>query len=257
MTSATPQVPPPAPAQKKTSPLVWILVGCGGVVLLAAVVMLVAGVFVAKKVGKYAKDAERNPAMAAAKLAVAMHPDYETVRLDEDAGTMTIRNKKTGEVVTVSFEDVKEGKIRFSTEGGETAEISTSGEGETGKVEIKTDQGSMTFGAGGEADSPDWVPSYAGSSPQGMYSTKGPQGISGAFSFDTSDTAEDVIAFYEKVLKDGGFDVTTSTVRKGKVLSGALINAVAETQHRTVHVTLSVEEGTTKVAVNYTEGTGT
>mgnify|MGYP000335683428 CR=1 FL=1 len=34
------------------------------------------------------------------------------------------------------------------------------------------------------------------------------------------------------------------------------INAVAEAQHRTVHVSLSVEDGTTKVGVNYSEGSG-
>ena len=262
--SSTPQAPPPPPqtpgpapaAQKKTSPLVWILVGCGGLVLLVAIIMLVAGVFVAKKAGSYLKDAEKNPAMAAAKMIVAVNPDLETVSTDESAGTITIHNKKTGEVMTDDFEDVKKGKIRFKNEKGETAEISASGEGETGKVEFKSDKGSMTFGAGAATETPDWVPSYPGSQPQGMYSTKGPQGLSAAFSFDTKDSPEKVMAFYEEQLKDAGFEVTSSTFKKGKQLSGGLVNAVAESEKRQVHVTVSAEDEGTKVAVNFTQGEG-
>jgi hypothetical protein len=265
--SSTPQAPPPPPqipqaaapapaAAKKTSPLIWVLVGCGGLVLLAAIIMLVAGVFVAKKVGSYAKDAEKNPAMAAAKLIVAMNPELETVSTDDSAGTITIRNKKTGEVITVDLDDVKKGKIRFKNEKGESAEISASGEGETGKIEVKSDKGTMTFGAGGSAEAPDWVPAYPGSQPEGMYSAKGAQGTTAAFTFDTEDAPEKVIAFYEEKLKDAGFEVTTSTFKKGATLSGGLINAVAEAEKRQVHVTVSAEDAGTKVAVNFVEGEG-
>jgi hypothetical protein len=252
-----PQGPPAAPAGKKTSPLVWILVGCGGLVLLVAIIMLVAGVFVAKKAGSYLKDAEKNPAMAAAKMIVAMNPELETVSADDKAGTITIRNKKTGEVITLDLEDVKEGKIRFKNEKGEEAEISASGDGETGKLEIKSSEGSMTFGAGGEADRPDWVPEYPGSQPQGMYSTKGAQGLSAAFTFQTSDSPEDVMAFYEEQLKSAGFEVTTSSMKKAGKLSGGLVNGQLGQPKRIVHVTVTDEDGGTRVAVNYSEGEGT
>lgn len=258
MASSIPQGPPPAPAgAKKTSPLVWILVGCGGLVLLVAIIMLVAGVFVAKKAGSYLKDAEKNPAMAAAKMIVAMNPELETVSADDAAGTITIRNKKTGEVITLDLEDVKKGKIRFKNEKGEEAEISASGDGETGKLEIKSSEGSMTFGAGGDAERPDWVPEYPGSAPEGMYSTKGPQGLSAAFTFQTSDSPEDVMAFYEEQLKGAGFEVTTSSMKKGGKLSGGLVNGQIDQGKRVVHVTVSDEDGGTRVAVNYSEGEGT
>jgi hypothetical protein len=258
--SSTPQAPPPPPqapsAQKKTSPLVWVLVGCGGLVLLAAIIMLVAGVFVAKKVGSFAKDAEKNPGMAAAKMVVAMNPDLETVGTDDSKGTITIRNKKTGEVLTVDFDEVKNGKLKFKNEKGETAEISASGEGGTGKVEFKSDKGTMTIGADASTATPDWVPTYPGAEPQGMYSTKGPQGLSAAFSFDTKDSPEKVMSFFEEKLKDAGFEVTSSTFKKGAKLSGGLVNAVAKTEKRQVHVTVSDEESGTKVAITYTEGEG-
>ncbi len=261
--SSTPQAPPLPPqapqapaAHKKTSPLVWVLVGCGGLVLLAAIIMLVAGLFVAKKVGSYAKDAQKNPAMAAAKLVVAMNPELETVSTDESKGTITIRNKKTGEVMTVDFDDVKQGKLRFKNEKGETAEIAASGEGEAGKIEFKSDKGSMTFGGGASTEAPGWVPSYPGSQPQGMYSTKGPQGLSAAFGFDTKDSPEKVMSFYEEKLKDAGFEVTSSTFKKGAKLAGGLVNAVAKSEKRQVNVTVSEEEAGTKVAVTFVEGEG-
>ena len=254
MASSMPQTPTGA---KKTSPLVWVLVGCGGLVLLVAIIMLVAGVFVAKKAGSYLKDAEKNPAMAAAKMVVAMNPELETVSTDEAAGTITIRNKKTGEVMTVDFEDVKKGKIRFKNEKGEVAEISASADNETGKLEVKTGEGTMTFGAGGEAERPDWVPEYPGSESEGMYSTKGPQGLSAAFTFLTSDSAEDVMAFFEERLKGTGFEVTTSSMKKSGKLSGGLVHGALEQAKRIVHVTISDEDGSTRVAVNYSEGEGT
>ena len=260
MASTIPQGPPPMPqapaGKKKTSPLVWILVGCGGLVLLVAIIMLVGGYFVAKKAGSYLKDAEKNPALAAAKMIVAMNPELETVSADDAAGTITIRNKKTGEVVTLDLEDVKKGKIRFKNEKGEEAEISASGDGESGKLEIKSREGTMTFGAGGEAERPDWVPEYPGSQPEGMYSTKGAQGLSAAFTFQTSDSPEDVMAFYEEQLKGGGFEVTTSSMKKAGKLSGGLVNGQLEKAKRIVHVTVSDEDGGTRVAVNYSEGEG-
>jgi hypothetical protein len=264
--ASTPQVPPtppqmpPAtpvpPAQKKTSPLVWVLVGCGGIVLLAAVIMLVAGVFVAKKVGSYAKEAEKNPAMAAAKMIVAMNPDLETVSTDESAGTITIRNKKTGEVITVDLDDIKKGKLRFKNEKGETAEISASGEGESGKIEIKSDKGSMSFGSGAETQAPAWVPAYPGVQPQGMYSTKGPGGTSAAYAFDTKDSPATVMRYYEEKLKEAGFEVTSSTFKKGAELAGGLVNAEAKAEKREIHVSVSAQGEGTKVAVNFTEGEG-
>jgi len=256
-----PSTPPPMPqapaGKKKTSPLIWILVGCGGLVLLVAIIMLVAGVFVAKKASSYLKDAEKNPALAAAKMVVAMNPELETVSTDDAAGTITIRNKKTGEVVTLDLEDVKKGKIRFRNEKGEEAEISASAGGESGKLEVKTGEGSMTFGAGGEAERPDWVPEYPGSEPEGMYSTTGPQGLSAAFTFATPDSAEDVMAFYEEKLKSAGFEVTTSSMKKAGKMSGGLVNGALEPAKRIVHVTISDEDGSTRVAVNYSEGEGT
>jgi Domain of unknown function (DUF4878) len=52
--------------------------------------------------------------LATAKLIIQASPDLELVSTNEAAGTVTVRNKRTNEVITVSIEDVKNGKFRFS-----------------------------------------------------------------------------------------------------------------------------------------------
>src|SRR5271157_677458 len=128
MASTTPQPPvaqppvaPPsqAPVKKSTSPLVWVLAGCGGLIVICAVVIMVGGYFVAHRAKGFLNVAQKNPAMAIAKLAVAANPDVEIVLEDDDRGIITIRNKKTGEELTMNAEDIKAGKLKFKNEKGE------------------------------------------------------------------------------------------------------------------------------------------
>src|SRR5215471_15733122 len=72
--TATPAAPPASPTAPttaaKTSPLIWVLAGCGGLVVLAA---LVFG-FIAFKAKQFVHRAQRNPAYAAARLMAAANP---------------------------------------------------------------------------------------------------------------------------------------------------------------------------------------
>jgi hypothetical protein len=43
--------------------------------------------------------------LALGRRIAAANPDAELVSIDEDAGTIGLRNKKTGKVVTITFED--------------------------------------------------------------------------------------------------------------------------------------------------------
>ena len=51
--------PPGLPAKKKTSPVVWVLVGCLGLIVIVGVVAIIGGFFVAQKV----KQAGLDPAL--------------------------------------------------------------------------------------------------------------------------------------------------------------------------------------------------
>ncbi len=160
----------PAPQKKGTSPLVWILGGCGGLLVLAAIAFAVVAYWGVHKIKGYAESAKKNPAVFAAKLAVAANPDLEVVSSDDESGTVTIRNKKTGEEITMNAADIKNGRLKFKNEKGE--EVTFEGSGEKGKegFRIKSNKGSMAFGGVEAEKMPPWVPTYPGA--KVMASTK-------------------------------------------------------------------------------------
>ncbi|HUK14521.1 MAG TPA: hypothetical protein VLW17_14570 [Thermoanaerobaculaceae bacterium] len=254
MATPTPQAPTPAapaaPAKKGTSPLVWILAGCGGLVLIAAIVMLVGGYLVAHKAKGFIEAAKKNPAMAAAKFAVAVNPDLEVVSEDDDHGVLTIRNKKTGEQITMNAEDIKQGKLKFKNEKGE--EVTLQGSGEPGKegLTIKSNQGTMTLGNRGGQPLPAWVPSYPGSAAIATMSKDTPEGIYGNFSFQTGDKPADILDFYEKALKGSGFTVERASVSGTAALGN--LNAKRDGGKREVNVSVVPVGALTQVSVQYT-----
>ena len=79
--------PPPAmPGQRKTSPIVWILVIILGLFVVGAIGVVGVGMFVVHKVHQAGIDPElwqRNPGLAASKFIAATNPDVEVVHVDE------------------------------------------------------------------------------------------------------------------------------------------------------------------------------
>jgi uncharacterized protein YneF (UPF0154 family) len=261
MASSTPPMAPPpaqpavgAPAPKKgTSPLVWILAGCGGLIVITMLVLLVGGYFVAHKVKGYAQMAKKNPAMAAAKIMVSVNPDLEIVSEDDDKGTITVRDKKTGEEITMNAEDIKEGRLKFKNKKGE--EVTFEGSGESGKegFKIKTDKGTMAFGNAPAEAPPSWVPSYPGANAVASSKEKTDEGFTGTYSFHTSDSGEAVLAYFEKELKKAGFDVEGT--KTGEMSGLGTINARGSGD-RTVNVVVTRLADTTQVMVQYASREG-
>jgi len=75
----------------------------------------------------------RNPGLATAKIFAAANPDADVVSTNENAGTITIRDRKTGRVVTMTFDEAKAGQFRFSAQG----ENGGAAAGNTGLVTMK------------------------------------------------------------------------------------------------------------------------
>lgn len=254
MASVPPPVPPASaptpqpPAPKKTSPWVWVGVGCGVLLLLVVLVFVVGGLFLFKKGKDFVKTAEKNPAVAAAKIAAAVNPDIEVVDSDDEAGTVTLRHKKTGETITLNAEEIKKGRLKFTNEKGE--EVTVESSQEQGKVRISSQHGEMVFGEGA-GELPDWVPLYPGAKPTGGWQAKGEGGTGGAAVFATSDSPDKVMAFYEREMKSRGFSPTTSRFEQNGKLVGGLVQGKTA-QGRTLTVTVTVEEGgQTNVALAY------
>ena len=99
---------------------------------------------------------QRNPGLAITKMIAAANPDVDVLSTDEGAGKITVRDKKTGKVVTMTFDDAKKGKFSFSAQGddGKTA--------------------SLEFGAGADK-LPSWVPAYPGAKAVGTFAVNGRQ----------------------------------------------------------------------------------
>ncbi len=231
--AAAPQAPAPLPIKKKTSPLVWILGAVVGLFVLVGILIVGAGLFVVNKVHNAGFDsslAEKNPALAAAKIMVSLNPDVEIVNIDEDKGLMTIRDKKTGKSVTMNAEDIKNGKISFSDES-------------TGEK--------VSFGSGSAITLPSWVPSYPGSKPEGTFSASGSGSEGGMAHFRTSDASSKVIAFYEENLKSAGFKITSSFSGDSGDSRGGMMSAEHAADGHSLAVTISTGNEGTDVALTY------
>lgn len=258
MSNYPPQPPfPPTHPQKKTSPIVWILVGCGSLVLVGAIVVIAGGFFVwqkAKEAGFDPELMERNPALAAAKIAVATNPDVELVSVDEEKGTITVKEKETGRTVTVSFSDAAEGKMTFKAkdEKGEEAEMTMEArrEGSSGAMEFKSKEGTVKIGEGASGGMPSWLPSYPGSSPQATFSAETSAGQSQNYHFITSDSVDQVLRFYEKRFEEAGFKITSNTMTQNGRVSGGTVTGEDEGKKRTALISVIISQQGTQVTVS-------
>ena len=246
---------PGQPPPQKSKTWIWVLGGCGTVILLGVIAAAILGYLAYRKGQEVVNDMERNPAMAAAKLAVAMNPDLETVSVNEGKGTITIKDRKTGKVVTVDFDDVKDGRVIVKGEGDEAVTFQAKGgEGSgSGSFEVKTDKGSVKFGAGSAAENmPDWLPSYPGAKAEGTYSMQGPDGKVGSFAFTTTDSVDQVMSFYESELRSEDLKVSVTTTKANGVAAGGVVTGEDKSNHRTAIVTVATQASGTQVSVTFT-----
>ena len=108
-----PQMPPPyQPQRRKSRVWLWVL-GILGALFLIFVLLVGAGAYFIKQkmhqAGVTTEMMRRNPALAGAKIAAAMNPNIEILSVDEDRQTLTYRDKKTGKVSVVTFQNAKNG----------------------------------------------------------------------------------------------------------------------------------------------------
>jgi hypothetical protein len=214
---------PLAPLKPKTSPIVWILAAVGGLFLLGFIALLGAGWFVA-----------RNPGLVIGKLITAANPDAEVVSTDMGAQTLRVRNKRTGEEVTLSFDDAKSGRLHFTAVGRN---------GESADVEI----------GGGPGKLPAWVPSYPGARAQGNFTAQGSDGskdgAGGVVAFATSDPPAKVMEFYSDKIAASGLKITDRTADSG----GGIIRAQTDDESRKLRVTVGRDSRGTSITLAFGE----
>lgn len=239
----------PAQGRKGLPVLAWIAIGCGGIAVLAGIAFTVLGWFAVNKMKDAASDFENNPTRAAAELVVRMNPDLEMVESDDDAGTITVREKSSGKVITVNYEDVEKGQISFESEEGRV-EITGPPEGGEGGMTITTDEGETRIGGGGEI--PGWVPAHpATTARQSLLRSTGPNGETGQASFSVDAGADAVTAFYKTKLEEDGYTVTVTTYSSDE---GSVSIVNGQKDGGSIVASVTDRQGRAEVAVQYTRG---
>jgi hypothetical protein len=251
-----PGVPPPPPPQpaapkKGLGPLAWIGIGCGVIIVIGLIAMS-AGVYLFKT--KVVDPLQKNPGLTAAKLVVQANPDLDLVSEDDNAGTLTVHNKKTNETVTVNMNDIKDGKFKFTSDKG-SATLDVGKQGITVKAQDEKGQEStFVAGTGAPKDLPAWLPVYPGGTIQAGFSTQSAQQSAQSFTIKTTDSADKVLAFYSDRLKAAGLTVQpTATLGVGGQTSTGTVIADAPDKSRQVRVVASSTADQTQVSVSYEE----
>ncbi|HWB86115.1 MAG TPA: hypothetical protein VG675_18370 [Bryobacteraceae bacterium] len=224
------------PVKRGTSPIVWVLVIILGLFVLGGIAVVGGGMFLVHKAKQAGLDPElmqRHPGLAVSKMIAAANPDVEVLNTNDSAGTITVRDKKTGQVTTLNFDDAKKGNFKFTAK---------SNDGGTATMEFGTT----------DSKAPAWIPSYPGAKMTGTFAVKGNDGNSngegGTFQFTTSDSAATVMSFFKDKLTAQGMKINLTTTTD----SGSMIMAADEGEKHVATVTASGKPGEeTSVAVTY------
>jgi hypothetical protein len=96
-----PPTPPAVPAKSGNRTLIIVLCILGGMLLLVGGCVTTCVYYGAKKAREYAQTAEKNPAYATVSLLASLSPDVSVVSKDAASGQITLRNKKSGETITL------------------------------------------------------------------------------------------------------------------------------------------------------------
>jgi hypothetical protein len=200
--------PPPQMATKRTNPLVIILLVVLGLVAVGFVGCVASVWWIA-----------RNPAALIAKAVTAANPDAEVISTDTDARQIRIRDKKTGEEFTMSFDDAKNGRFHMRARGRR---------GEEANIDIGAGSGKV----------PSWVPVYPGATAQGNFTATGDDGkgsgAGGVVAYESSDPTEKVVDFYKEKINGLGMKVVTDFAST----DGGMMMAQDPDDKRSLHVSI-------------------
>ena len=202
--------------------------------MIAVIGVVAAGFFLvhkAKEVGFDTDLIKSNPAMAVTKMMAAVNPDIEVLAYDDKSGMIKIKDKKSGKITEINFEDAKRGNFTIKEEGGK--------------------EGTVSFSANGGNPPPDWVPIYAGAKQLSNISSKTPEGDNGTMAFSVIGTPKQVADFYREKLKAEGFGISAEFSGGGGV--GSMITAENKEKHRTINVVVGDEGSTTTLSVTFSE----
>ncbi len=228
-------IPPPlVPGpQKKSMPVIaWVGIGCGGLILLT----VIAGVLlVGKCYHKFRELARPHPFhKAAAEMMVSKNPNLIRLSGNDVSGSITFRNKSTGEQLTASYKDIAAGRITIKDASGREIPISS----DLSKVPV-------------------WVPHYSGLvETTGVYHQEIAGKVEGMFTATTTDPPGDVAAFFKTQAGNLGLNGSSSFASSTNGGNSSLTTSYSG-NGRELKVTVSRQSGQpASVDVTYKEQKG-
>jgi hypothetical protein len=98
----------PPPIKKGLGPLGWLGIGCGGVVGLAILAAVIAGVFFGDQIKEFAEGVQKNPTRATATMMVRVSAgQMELVAEDDVQKRYTVKEKQHGTLTTIYWDAKK------------------------------------------------------------------------------------------------------------------------------------------------------
>jgi hypothetical protein len=223
--------PHAAPPRRKTSPIVWILVAVIGLACVAGAITLAGGLFLVHKAHEAGVDADLfrdNPGLAIGKLIAAAHPDTEIVGTDTGSGTVTLRDRRTGKEMTLTFDQVRRGfRFEADEDNGRKAAVQLGGDAEKIPAEVPVYPGAKvqaTFEVDGD-----------GPKAQGAYE----------YEFSTEDAPSKVFAWYHRTLQEDGRKLALHNESP----DGGMLVAEDDANRRTLRVIVSRDADVTTINV--------
>lgn len=266
-----PAAPAPAPVPaKKSNTLVIVLCVILGLFLLILASCVGTCIYVGKKAKDYSEASEKHPQVAALALAVAITPGIEVVSKDLEAGTIVLKNKKTGEVVNLDAKDFSQEKVasvieqmiqgkglNVKAERDASANATDAESGAVEKSDAVSDEASLNAAQTEAANAT--VRKFRSDFP--LYTSGGATTVDashGLFAgisssqhvFVTTDSPTKVMGFYDAKLVASGFSAVAS--ENGTSDDGATVSRVYQKggMSNTFNIAVGIEEGKTRVEVN-------
>lgn len=219
------------PTRRKTSPIVWIVVALVGLACVAGAITLAGGLFLVHKAHEAGVDADLfrdNPGLAIGKLIAAAHPDTEVVSTDTGSGTVTLRDRRTGKEMTLTFDQVRKGfRFEADEDNGRKAVVELGGDSEKVPAEVPVYPGAKvqaTFEVDGD-----------GAGGQGAYE----------YEFSTPDAPSNVFAWYHSKLQEDGRKLALHNSSP----DGGMLVAEDDANRRTLRVIVSRDRNGTTINV--------
>lgn len=219
----------------------WVV----AVILLGLVAMAGLGFYwmhKAKEAGLNPELIRKNRDLAAAELAVIRSGEVRVLSRNDAAGTMVVRDKKTGKTTSLKFDPATKSMVAASEQAKPTKAVT---DPNSAAPPVKNSGESLNINPGG-IDIPSWVPVYPGASPQNNTSVNDNQKQSGTYTFISGDAPDKLLSYYSDQLASAGMKLIKSSAPDKTTLS-------AQDSSRTVLITVSGSGDGTHVSVSYEE----